>query len=135
MIGKLIDYVYRVKRGVINPTPQKSIAEYTPSDANFDEQILMSVKLARDPYKAREVLQASNETPWDMIKDLPIGKIPNPLARLWGWLARLEGALPYIPYQNERYNHETDNRQDFKQPSNIHGRIAGGAYHRRRYKR
>ncbi len=134
MIGRLIDYVYRVKRGVINPVWQKSVAEYTPNDADFDAQIMMSAKLAQDPYHAHDILNEKESTPWDLIKDLPLQKTPKPWQRFLGWLARLEGSLPYIPYQTGK-KHDIDNRQDFKQPSQLYNGFNRVSHHHRRYKR
>lgn len=118
MIGKLLNYVYKTRRGAPPPPRQRVIMNYGPDDVKNDEKIILMARLARDPLSARAEL---DENGFAEVYNVPLNFMPNPVVRFWGWLRRLEGSLPSDPYQigrikqREKQRRRRENKRQYNQ--------------------
>lgn len=101
MIGRLLRYVNKIRRGVDRPAFQKTVSDYRGIDVGIDEQIVMSARQARDPFTAREKLK--EKSAWELVKNVRINKKAHPLMRLRYWLMRMEGSYQSDPYATDFY--------------------------------
>lgn len=89
MFFRLLRYLNRQSK--YRPLPrQRTMARYNPDDVERDPELLMMANLARDPYRAAELLNGER-TSWPLIRRIrPRSK--HRWERFVRWLQTLEGS-------------------------------------------